>query len=152
MFRRQNYQYLTAETIEIWPRLNPQDCEGGKILTFRKRVVDSELHERLGGNGAVLIEGPKACGKTETALQIANSSVMLDIGSKRNSHWPSIHRQYLKEPLPGCSTGGKNTRASGMKSVERLICTMHSDSSSSSVRQFRTMTPNVTVAPADSRS
>ena len=48
-------------------------------MTYRRRVVDSELRERLGANGAVLIEGPKACGKTETALQIANSSVMLDI-------------------------------------------------------------------------
>ena len=27
----------------------------------------------------MLIEGPKACGKTETAPQIANSSVILDI-------------------------------------------------------------------------
>ena len=48
-------------------------------MTYRRRVVDSELRERLGANGAVLIEGPKACGKTETAPQIANSSVILDI-------------------------------------------------------------------------
>ena len=48
-------------------------------MIYRKRVVDSELRERLGSSGAVLIEGPKACGKTETALQVANSSVMLDV-------------------------------------------------------------------------
>jgi predicted AAA+ superfamily ATPase len=48
-------------------------------MAYRKRVVDSELRERLDANAAVFIEGPKACGKTETALQVANSSVMLDI-------------------------------------------------------------------------
>ena len=48
-------------------------------MAYRARIVDSELRDRLEANGAVLIEGPKACGKTETALQVANSSVMLDI-------------------------------------------------------------------------
>ena len=68
----QNYQYVAAETIKICSRLYPQDCEGGEIMTYRRKVADSELRERLGANGAVLIEGPKACGKTETAPQIAN--------------------------------------------------------------------------------
>ncbi len=48
-------------------------------MFYRARVVDSELAERLEASGAVLIEGPKACGKTETALRVAKSSVMLDI-------------------------------------------------------------------------
>ena len=34
---------------------------------------------RLQTAGAVLIEGPKACGKTETARQVAGSEVLLDI-------------------------------------------------------------------------
>jgi uncharacterized protein len=46
---------------------------------YRSRVVDAELRERLGARGAVLIEGPKACGKTETARQVAASEVLLDI-------------------------------------------------------------------------
>ena len=73
------YYYLFAETIIICSIIYLQDCEGKKIMTYRKRVVDSELRERLGSSGAVLIEGPKACGKTESALQVANSSVMLEV-------------------------------------------------------------------------
>jgi uncharacterized protein len=46
---------------------------------YEKRVVDGELRERLESSGAVLIEGPKACGKTETARQVAASEVLLDI-------------------------------------------------------------------------
>lgn len=37
------------------------------------------MKDRLGSAGAVLIEGPKACGKTETARQLAASEVLLDI-------------------------------------------------------------------------
>lgn len=42
-------------------------------------MVDAELARRLAANGAVLIEGPKACGKTETARRQAASEVQLDI-------------------------------------------------------------------------
>jgi MoxR-like ATPase len=42
-------------------------------------VVDDELRTRLESAGAVLIEGPKACGKTETARQFAASEVLLDV-------------------------------------------------------------------------
>lgn len=44
---------------------------------YKKRIVDRLLAERLEEVGAVLIEGPKWCGKTTTALQQANSKVML---------------------------------------------------------------------------
>lgn len=46
---------------------------------YQSRVVDDELQERLESAGAVLIEGPKACGKTETARQLAASEVLLDV-------------------------------------------------------------------------
>ena len=46
---------------------------------YRARVVDEELRQRLKTSGAVLIEGPKACGKTETARQRAASEVLLDV-------------------------------------------------------------------------
>ena len=46
---------------------------------YRPRVVDSELRQCLAGVGAVVIEGPKACGKTRMAQQLAASSVMLDV-------------------------------------------------------------------------
>ena len=47
-------------------------------LKYRKRVVDSLLAEKLEAVGAVLIEGPKACGKTTTAEQQAKSILYMD--------------------------------------------------------------------------
>lgn len=48
-------------------------------MAYKPRVVDSELQGRLEATGAVVIEGPKACGKTETARQVARSEVLLDV-------------------------------------------------------------------------
>jgi predicted AAA+ superfamily ATPase len=48
-------------------------------MAYLPRIVDAELRARLSANGAVVIEGPKACGKTETARQQAASEVLLDI-------------------------------------------------------------------------
>lgn len=48
-------------------------------MKYHSRVVDDELERRLASTGAVVIEGPKACGKTETARQIAASEVLLDV-------------------------------------------------------------------------
>ena len=46
---------------------------------YRPRVVDEELAARLGSAGAVLIEGPRACGKTATGRRHAASEVLLDL-------------------------------------------------------------------------
>lgn len=48
-------------------------------MRYRSRVVDSELRQRLASSGAVVIEGPKACGKTATARNLAASEVLLDV-------------------------------------------------------------------------
>ncbi len=40
---------------------------------YKMRIVDKVLKKRLSGKGAVLIEGPKWCGKTTTAEQVAGS-------------------------------------------------------------------------------
>ena len=45
---------------------------------YRKRVADGLLADKLEAMGAVLIEGPKACGKTTTAEQQANSVLYMD--------------------------------------------------------------------------
>jgi uncharacterized protein len=47
--------------------------------SYVPRIADAELSAQLATNGAVVIEGPKACGKTETARQQAASEVLLDI-------------------------------------------------------------------------
>lgn len=48
-------------------------------MAYQARVVDAELAQRLASTGAVVIEGPKACGKTATARQVAASEVLLDV-------------------------------------------------------------------------
>jgi uncharacterized protein len=48
-------------------------------MPYISRVADGELHALLETSGAVLVEGPKACGKTETARQVAASEVLLDV-------------------------------------------------------------------------
>ncbi len=45
---------------------------------YRKRIADSILARKLEGKGAVLIEGPKWCGKTTTAEQVASSILYMD--------------------------------------------------------------------------
>ena len=45
---------------------------------YRKRIADDILARKLEGKGAVLIEGPKWCGKTTTAEQVAASILYMD--------------------------------------------------------------------------
>lgn len=40
---------------------------------YRNRIYDTVLWHRLEAKGAVLVEGPKWCGKTTTCLQLAQS-------------------------------------------------------------------------------
>ena len=45
--------------------------------SYRHRILDSLLEKKLQAKGAVLIEGPKWCGKTTTAEEFAASKIML---------------------------------------------------------------------------
>jgi predicted AAA+ superfamily ATPase len=47
-------------------------------MKYHSRIIDQELSQRLKRAGAVLISGPKACGKTESARQVAKSEVRID--------------------------------------------------------------------------
>ncbi len=51
------------------------------MADYMPRIADQELNKRLSRTGAVVIEGPKACGKTETARQLAKSEFLLDINN-----------------------------------------------------------------------
>ena len=44
-----------------------------KIEKYKSSIADEILERKLKGKGAVLIEGPKWCGKTTTAVQISKS-------------------------------------------------------------------------------
>lgn len=46
---------------------------------YYPRIADRELADRLESAGVVVIEGPKACGKTAMARQVAESEVLLDV-------------------------------------------------------------------------
>ena len=48
------------------------------MKTYRHRIADELLRRKLLGKGAVLVQGPKWCGKTTTAKQHAQS--LLDLG------------------------------------------------------------------------
>lgn len=53
---------------------------------YRKRIADDILARKLEGKGAVLIEGPKWCGKTTTAEQIAASVLYMDDPEKKEQN------------------------------------------------------------------
>lgn len=53
---------------------------------YRKRIADNILKRKLEGKGAVLIEGPKWCGKTTTAEQIAASILYMDDPEKKEQN------------------------------------------------------------------
>ncbi len=53
---------------------------------YRKRIADDILKRKLEGKGAVLIEGPKWCGKTTTAEQFAASVLYMDNPEKKEQN------------------------------------------------------------------
>lgn len=53
---------------------------------YRARIVDDMLKDKLESKGAVVIEGPKWCGKTTTAMQVAGSILRMDEPSKRETN------------------------------------------------------------------
>jgi predicted AAA+ superfamily ATPase len=48
-------------------------------MAYLPRIADAELQSRLASAGAIVVEGAKACGKTETARRVAASAVLLDV-------------------------------------------------------------------------
>ena len=53
---------------------------------YRKRLVDTILQDKLEAKGAILIEGPKWCGKTTTAAQQAASILRIDNPSEKEQN------------------------------------------------------------------
>lgn len=56
-------------------------------MEYLKRTADTLLSDLLGAFGAVLIEGPKWCGKTTTAEQLAQSVIKMQD--------PDMQEEYL---------------------------------------------------------
>ena len=66
-------------------------------MKYIKRIIDSELQRKLSASGAVLVRGAKACGKTESAKQIAGSMLSVD----RDEQVPNIMQIAPKRLLLG---------------------------------------------------
>ena len=57
-----------------------------RMKEYKKRIADDILKRKLEGKGAVLIEGPKWCGKTTTAEQLAASVLYMDDPEKKEQN------------------------------------------------------------------
>lgn len=68
---------------------------------YRQRIVDQSVHRAMDTFGAVIIQGPRAAGKTTTGLQVAASSIRLDSS-------PEV--AALAETSPSIVLGGKTPR------------------------------------------
>ncbi|NLB11452.1 ATP-binding protein [bacterium] len=74
------------------------------MKTYLPRIIDKLLSERLEAKGAVLLEGPKWCGKTTSAKEIAGSFISMD--------QPEMSKQYqsMAELSPLTLLEGKTPR------------------------------------------
>ncbi len=73
------------------------------MKNYRKRIADDILARKLEGKGAVLIEGPRWCGKTTTAEQIAASVLYMDDPEKMEQNLAMSElnpRRLLKGETP----------------------------------------------------
>ena len=71
-------------------------------MKYNSRISEAFLKERLNNYRAVLIEGPRGCGKATTAIQQSNSSVNLTDPEKRPEilDYADINKQLLKGETP----------------------------------------------------
>ena len=71
---------------------------------YLPRFVDRLIQKKLSYAGAVEIKGPKWCGKTQSALQHAESAVMMQDPDKRNDY------QILADTKPSILLDGATPR------------------------------------------
>ena len=77
------------------------------MKNYMPRLVDHMLENKLKGKGAVLIQGPKWCGKTTTAEQFGawlNGQTALDRGDIVDVE---AVRAEIDPPYPGVRDGGE---------------------------------------------
>ena len=70
------------------------------MSSYLKRFTDKILQNCLKESGAVLIQGPKSCGKTETAAQAAKSLVRLDTDTEIRALMEINPKAALKGAVP----------------------------------------------------
>ncbi|MCL2483515.1 MAG: DUF4143 domain-containing protein [Propionibacteriaceae bacterium] len=68
--------------------------------TYQPRIVDDELRESLSVLGAVVIEGPRACGKTWTATNVASSRLDVEVDPTITLAMETDPSLLLRGPVP----------------------------------------------------
>lgn len=66
------------------------------MAEYYKRFIENAIEKKLKSSGAIVIEGPKFCGKTTTALRYAKSSIRLN-----TSHAIELAKMETKNVLRG---------------------------------------------------
>lgn len=69
-------------------------------MDYKNRISDEELQRKLSASGAVLIRGAKACGKTESAKQLANSVIHLDRDEQAQLLFDTAPKRLLMGDTP----------------------------------------------------
>ncbi len=69
-------------------------------MDYKNRISDEELNRKLSASGAVLIRGAKACGKTESAKQLANSVIHLDRDEQAQLLFDTAPKRLLMGDTP----------------------------------------------------
>ena len=80
--------------MSTWACLQRRGPSGRSLSDCMKGVA------RLQSSGAVLIEGPKACGKTETARQQAATEIRLDVDGQQRAAAEVTPVLVLDRPAP----------------------------------------------------
>src|SRR5699024_9059495 len=70
------------------------------MAKYRSRVVDAELRQRMSAMGGVLVDGPKAAGKTSTAEQIAATVFRMDVDRAARAALDIQPQQLFASPTP----------------------------------------------------
>lgn len=70
------------------------------MTDYRSRVVDAELRDRLSVMGAVLVDGPKAVGKTFTASRVAETVLRMDVDRAARAALEVQPEQLFTYPTP----------------------------------------------------
>lgn len=70
------------------------------MTSYRPRVADAELQDLMGFMGAVLIDGPKAVGKTATASQVARTVFRMEVDRAARAALETYPDQLFASPTP----------------------------------------------------
>ena len=72
----------------------------GPTPGYRSRLAEGPIASALRAVGAVVVEGPRACGKTWTARQFAASEVLFDGGDEQRLAFAVDPERILEGPTP----------------------------------------------------